>query len=257
MKIALLVITCDKYSDLWPIFIGQFNKNWEECPFDKYFITNQKETSSSHFKAIKVGINETWSSGLYKALELLKQNYEYVFVTLEDSILLEKVNNDVFLKISNIFINENGNYLKFITKPKFDIYHNNYYGIISPNSLYRPTCVYSLWKICVLQDLLKIDENAWEFERFGSVRSDSYDKFYVVYDNFFKISNTIIKGLWVRKEKKKMLKLGYEISRERKTMNLFKTLLLYFKTFNFKAFNILIPWKYRRAIVFFIKHHDS
>ena len=39
-KIAFVVLTCDKYSDLWPMYIHFFEKNWQDCPYDRYFVTN-------------------------------------------------------------------------------------------------------------------------------------------------------------------------------------------------------------------------
>ena len=46
---ALLVLSCDEYSDLWNIFIKQFAVNWPDCPLDKYFVTNHKHIDSVLF----------------------------------------------------------------------------------------------------------------------------------------------------------------------------------------------------------------
>jgi len=41
-KIAVLVVSCDKYADLWPPFFQLFLRFWPECPFSVYLISNQK-----------------------------------------------------------------------------------------------------------------------------------------------------------------------------------------------------------------------
>lgn len=252
-NIAFLVLSCDKYSDLWPIFIEQFERNWPNCPFDKYISSNFLSANSETFNDIKIGKDYSWSDGVIKTLNALKNRYKYVLITLEDLILMEKVDDVEFRKIVQEFIMLDGNYLKFIRKPKPTNYFNNYFGEIKPCSLYRPTSVYALWKIDTLLELLKETENAWEFERFGSFRSDKYDGFYVVYKDFFKISNTIVKGKWVPNEKKKIKNLGYEIGNTRKELSTVHSFKLRIHSYVFNLFTSFIPWKYRRPIVFNIK----
>lgn len=252
-EIALVVLSCDNYSDLWPLFISQFEKNWPDCPFDKFISTNFLSTNSNSFDDIKIGKDDSWSDSVIKTLNILKNKYEYALITLEDLILTDKVNNDELLSMITEFMQVKGNYLKFISKPKPTHKFNNYFGEIKAGSLYRPTCVYALWKIDTLLQILKEKENAWEFERFGSIRSDEYNGFYVVYEDFFKVSNTIIKGKWVPKEKKKLKNLNYSIDDSRKTLSKIEVVKLNINSLIFKLFTNFVPWQYRRSIIFKIK----
>lgn len=252
-KTALVILSCDNYSDLWPIFFKQFEENWSDCPYDKYISTNFLNADSQSFKGIKIGKDNSWSDGVIKTLNTLKGKYEYALITLEDLMLVEKVNTDIFNIIVSEFFKSDGNYLKFISKPKPTNKFNSYFGEIKPGSLYRPTCVYALWKIETLLELLREEENAWEFERFGAVRSDSYDGFYVVYQDFFKVLNTVVKGKWVPKERGIIKELGYDINDSRETLSKIEGLHLTFKTYLFKLFTNIIPWQYRRKINFNIK----
>ncbi|GAP67736.1 hypothetical protein BA6E_101180 [Bacteroidales bacterium 6E] len=254
---ALVVLSCDNYSDLWPLFISQFEKEWPNCQYDKFITSNFLDVQSSTFKCLKVGKDNSWSDGVIKALNILKNNYEYALVTLEDLILTEKVNNDLFQSMVSEFIKLNGNYLKFIRKPRPTNYFNEYFGEIQPGSLYRPTCVYALWKIDTLLMIIREEENAWEFERFGSIRSDKYPNFFVVYQDFFKVSNTVVKGSWVPKEKRKFEKLNYTISPDRKTLSYNESVRLKLSTFVFNLFTSICPWKFRRTIVFKLKGYAS
>lgn len=262
-SIALIVLTCDSYSDLWPMFVHFSDKYWPDCPYDKYFITNNESIPTSSFEFIKIGNDESWSDGLLKAIEILKTKYDYLLITLEDSPIIEKVNQIKLNSITESFFAVDGNFLSLFTqanmgKPTSSF--NNYFGIIDKGSLYRPTCVYSLWKISVLEDLLVREENAWEFERFGSVRSDKYDGFYMTYKNFFKMSNTVIKGKWQKSEYRKIIKLGFNPNiKERKIFNTKEELFNKLYSFIFKIFYFYLPisFKLKRKIVFFIKGYKA
>jgi hypothetical protein len=256
---ALIVLTCDNYSDLWPMFIEFSEKYWPDCPYDKYFITNNKEIPESSFNSIKIGKDDSWSDGLLRAIVELKPKYDYLLITLEDSPLIDYVDQNKLNVITDAFLSAKGNFLSLFTqhnmgKPtrKF----NEYFGIIDKGSLYRPTCVYSLWKISVLEDLLIREENAWDFERYGSVRSDKYDDFFMVYNNFFIMSNTVIKGKWLRSEYKKIKKLGYKPNIiDRELMSMKEEFFLKTYTLIFIILNkyVPIPWKIRRRVIFKLK----
>jgi len=82
-SIAFLVLTCDKYADLWPMYFHFFNKNWPDCPYKKYFVTNHKSISESNFECIKIGNDESWSDNLTKALSVLKTKFEYLMITFK------------------------------------------------------------------------------------------------------------------------------------------------------------------------------
>jgi hypothetical protein len=161
------------------------------------------------------------------------------------------------------FLSVDGNFLSLFTQGNMgrpNMKFNNFFGIIDKGSLYRPTCVYSFWKISVLEDLLVREENAWEFERFGSVRSDKYDGFYMTYKNFFKMSNTVIKGKWQRSEYKKIISLGFSPDlKSRKIFSIKEELFhkLYSFTFKLFIFYLPIPNKFRRKLIFFIRGYKS
>ncbi len=256
-KTALVALSCDNYSDLWPIFIKQFQDNWADCPFDKYISSNQMEYENEEFSFIKIGKDNSWSDGVIKTLNLLKESYDYALVTLEDLMLYKKVDTQTFLSMCNEFFDADGNYIKFIKKPSPTKKFNQDFGEIEPGSLYRPTCVYALWKIDVLLDLLREEENAWQFERYGAVRSEKYAGFYVVYKDFFSVLNTVVKGRWVPVELKKLTRLGHNLIPEREVMGSFAALKLYTYALLYRLSYNFIPWKMRKKLVFAIKKIKS
>ena len=216
-KVALLVLSFDGYDDLWNMTIELFNKNWPDCEFDKYLMTNYKEYIDNNqrpFKTLKIGQDCSWSKNLIKALDKL-YNYEYVFLFMDDGFLINKIDNKLILKIFHSFKNSNGKFLSYLNEPKSNKKYNEYFGEISRHSPYRVTATSALWKIEFLKNFLDEKEDAWMFEKLGSRRSEKYESgFYSVYKNHFHFIHGIIKGLWLPDAHKKLSAMGYNLSKK-------------------------------------------
>ncbi|MDR1773274.1 MAG: hypothetical protein LBR30_00135 [Clostridioides sp.] len=172
-----------------------FLKNWPDCPYDKFLITNHINFKNQHFQTIIIGNDESWSKTLFKAINILERTYNCVIIALEDLPIIKKINQEQVHFVINSFFDVNGNYLNLVNRPKPMSYFNRSFGLVEKGSLYRPSCVYSLWNINILKSLIEIDENAWEFERYGAERSDIYGGFYTVYKGLFNIINTVSKDV--------------------------------------------------------------
>ena len=109
-KIAVLVISCDKYSDLWDPCIRIFNKYWPDCPYDNFIIANIKSFELWGFKNIIVGDDKSWSQGLKSALDKLKLDHDYVYTQLEDYYFIERIDNQYTIDMFTTFTNMNGNF---------------------------------------------------------------------------------------------------------------------------------------------------
>ena len=207
-KIALLVLSCDKYSDLWKSYAELLNRFWPDCPYDKYLASNTIEFNSQGFKPILMGPDVTWSYGVKIALAQLKDNYDYVFTTLEDCPLVVKVDNDYVVKAFESFTEDDGNFLRtyMVVKPKIKPI-NQYYGEVENHTPYRQTCAYAVWKIKTLYEILDEKESAWDFERIGVKRGFNYGKFFCLYKNQFKLINLVIKGKLLRASYRKLKEL--------------------------------------------------
>mgnify|MGYP001261052530 CR=1 FL=1 len=184
-KVSILVLSCDKYKDLWPIFDFFFKKNWENSYLKKYFLSNNEKNVPKGFKSISVGKDISWSNNLDLALNDI--DTPYVFLLLDDAFINNKIDNEKLEKIFSDFEDNKGNYLKFISQPKSPYKTKSpFFNELPKGSLYRSTAVFAIWKVNVLKKILKSDENAWEFEEFGSIRSDNFSNFFVVNNDFFK-----------------------------------------------------------------------
>ncbi len=243
--IAFVVLSCDKYSELWDSLSSTLLKNWPECPYDKYLVTNFLDYDSAYFKTLKVGIDVSWSSNILVALSCLKTTYKYVLVTLDDLFLDKSVNTVTLSMIINLFLDLDGNYLSLIQIPKFTKKHNRYFGEIEPGALYRPTCVFALWKLSILEELIIPSENAWEFERNASLRSNKFNKFYSVYKSIFIYKNIVVRGKILRKEGK-YFKLTN--CKQLNIMSIKESFAFQLRHFIFKTVLLVIPWKLQRNL---------
>jgi hypothetical protein len=239
-KTAFLIISCDTYSGLWETHFRCLDKQWPDCPFSKYLLTNHLDSGRPEIQAIKTGEDQGWSANLKKALDILRPDYEYVLVTFDDLLLIETVNNHLLNKVLESFFNLDGQFLQLIkwhNKPKRV---NDLLGLIEPDSLYRPNCVYALWKIDILNQLLIPEETAWEFERNGSARSNRFDGFYVVLQDIFQYRNIVIRGKIVPKDARDFNLSHLPNLKVMSSANLLRFRLRYW---SFKLFLLLVPRK--------------
>lgn len=251
--ICLLVLTCDKYSDLWDSFTELFNRNWPDCPYDKYILTNEKQYHYYGFNSIPIGEDITWSYNLIKVLKILENKYKYIYITLEDTPIIEKVDNQYFQRIINSFIKIDGNFLRLLNAVKYPITrYNNFFGEIINFTPYRQSSACCVWKISLLLELLNEDESAWEFEKVGIIRGFKYDNFYNVYQSPFKILNIVIKGKLHKSSYKILQKHLPNIEIKRPFLSFFENLKLRITFFQLIIFFRLVPAKYQWKIYRFI-----
>ena len=221
-RIAVLIISCDNYSDLWSTCSKMFDLNWADCPYDKFILTNNKEYDDNIFLSLSVGTDLDWSSSLRRALHLLEnKGYEYVFTMVEDYFFDQKIVTSDFIKVADSFTALKGDFLRMHTviNPRIVEMVNLHFGKVQNNIPYRQTCAFSLWRIEVLNSLLLDGENAWEFEKVGVRRGFEFEGFYSVSRNSFKTINLVIKGKIVPSELKKVKKYFPELIFKRPEMS--------------------------------------
>jgi len=250
-KFAVLVVSCDKYSDLWNPFFKSFLKFWPDCPFDIYLLNNHNCINISRVKNISVGEDISWSDNLHKGVNKLKE--DYIFLFLEDLFLIDFVETNKVLKISKWILESNANYVRInpsAVKP--DKKFNELVGIVSKGTIYRTSTVLSVWKKDILLNLLKAGESAWDFEIYGSLRSDIYDGFYATWGEYFSIINAIIKGKWQRKAIRKLNSIGIEIDLNKREIMTFEETIKYYFSRKRSGLLKLFPARYRRKLKEFV-----
>lgn len=198
ISLAMLVLSCDKYADLWNGFFYQFQKYFNlEIPV--YFASNKK-TPKTNFplKIILTGNEVSWGSNLKKILEQL--NEKYIFITLEDLYLDSNFSNELFNEVIN-----------FISSAPVAVKHLKYSGVIYgkqmvskhisklPSGLPYRVTLCGIWDREYLLSIIEDDENPWQFEVNGSARNASSEGYYSLNIPICKTVNMVEKGTWIKK----------------------------------------------------------
>ncbi len=251
---AVLVASCDNYSDVWSVFFELYHRFWPDNPLNTYLLTNFLEPNYKDVQILNIGEDISWSDNLLSALQRISE--EYIFLFIEDLLLIDFVRTTSFEKHLSWAIEHHVNYLRFNPSTAPNIALNNEIGIVSPHSVYRTSVVASLWKKEVLEALLKKGENAWEFEHHGAVRSDRYNEFYSTYSEHFPVVNSIIKRVWERSAIKKLQRLGININpKARKVMTISEGIVWKCKLLRSKIFSYA-PHRFRRSIKRFFQRDN-
>ena len=193
---AILILSCDKFYDVWNPLTYSFHRYWADCPFDIYLMSNFKVFEDSLIKNIRVGRDLSWSANLLNALENLP--HKYIILWLDDVFLADKVTTlDVIGDLEWFYKNE----IEYLRLRNTDVRlfrGNQGYERIKEDAPYRTSIFATVWNKDVLSKILIKEENAWQFELRGSIRSKKYNHFYSVRHSRFKYIHGVQKGVWIR-----------------------------------------------------------
>ncbi len=200
-NIAFVVVSCDKYKDLWPAFFKSFFKYWDNCSLDVFLISNFENYNDPKVKPLQIGEDKDYSSNLVQAISKIEQ--QWIFLWLEDCMFSKRIDNEIVTDILQSAIQRpNLGYIK-LSNDYPSAYHcisGLPFGTIPKGVKYRSAIGMSLYRKDVLLKLLEPGKNAWELDK--SDFSDNLTQdFYalshkLVNKPIFPYVNTVIKGKW-------------------------------------------------------------
>lgn len=216
ISFSILVNTCDKFEDCWEPFFKLFSFYWPDYKGKIYLNTEYKTYEYGNLDIISIKSCEikqdahkiTWSECLKRSLEAIDS--EIVLYMQDDYFLKDTVKSDLVEMYSGLMTENKEIDCLHLTdqaviaaekSKKF----NGLYTVAS-NQNYLISCQAALWRKKTLLSYLRVYENAWQFEEFGSQRAAKQKhNFYVVDRNFVKfnkyeiipyIFTGIIQGRW-------------------------------------------------------------
>lgn len=252
ISLAMLVLSCDKYADLWNGFFYQFQKYFNlEIPV--YFASNKKTPKTNYpLKIILTGDEVSWGSNLKKILKQI--NEKYIFITLEDLYLDSKFSIELFNEIIN-----------FISLSPDNVKHLKCSGVICgkqmvsdhisklPNGFPYRVTLCGLWDREYLLSFIEDDENPWQFEVNGSARDANSEGYYSLCRPICKSVNMVEKGTWIKRSVKWALLNGIPINQNTRFFkSWYQEIFFEIKRVYFN-FIIRIDITIRKKIVDFIK----
>lgn len=203
--ICIVVLSCDKYSDLWPSFFELFFRFWPGCPFPIYLYSNRKTFCDPRVKSILSGDDPDWSTSIKVCLEQI--GHRHVWMFFDDVMIDQPVDEAKISRLVDFVGREDPAYLRFRRFPRPEERLDRDFGRCVESSLYR-TSVFAIWRREVLVELLRSGESAWTFEHESVGRSRRFHDFYGVYDEYFSYIHGVEKGVWIRAAVTALRRLG-------------------------------------------------
>lgn len=240
---AVLVLSCDKYSDIWPTFFKCFRENFPAGDWPVYLGSNIKKCHEPGVITILSGSDPDWSTSYKRILEQIPQ--KKLFVVLEDLFLSSKVECSVLTSLVNFMSEKDANHIRYWANPAPDLPTDNpLIGECAKGAPYRST-VCGFWDRDYLLGLLLEGESPWNFEIMGSYRTSYSDGFYATNSSLCDYKNLIEKGRWIPASVDWANRNGISLALEARPMLMGGNQLI--SRLQMSVFKIMmnIPWKYR------------
>ena len=201
-SVAVLVGSCDSYSDIWRYFFYFVDIHWKDCPYQFYLLTEEysydwTSPSGSELKVIHTKKGSPWSERILVALNEIKEDY-IVFI-LDDSFILDPVRQHI-IDMCKCEMDRD----KLIGCFHFEEYLSNPYHMNSERYGFRQmdkrenflaSAYVTLWRKSFLMKILRRKENPWQFELYATERCRHYkEKIFVLGENEPSVIHYYIKG---------------------------------------------------------------
>ena len=211
---ALLVVSFDRYSDLWPLWFHYFFKYWPDCPYKVYLGSTSKTFDDARVTPLAIGEDRDYSSNLLRMLEGIPE--EWVLVWLDDLLVTRRVDDAHLQEQVGEAQAQNAAYMKPIDWPPLaHATGGAELAPLPPGIRYRISLTVALWQKRVLQQILRPGESAWQIERDGSARTSAIGQPFLSLTTRsrsrapLQIVNGVIKGQWTRRAARMLRRDGF------------------------------------------------
>lgn len=176
-NMTMLILSCDKFSDLWDGHIKLLEQNWPDRDMETIIVTDAPtEKSYPDIQIINAGSDVEWSDRLAFALKQVKT--DYVFITLDDYFLIKKVDDKSIVDLMNMMEKEKIDYVRLFPRPKQATCEEllGYPQIrkVDISRTYSVNLYSALWKKAFIESTVRMPKNAWQFEVFLHKRAEEY-----------------------------------------------------------------------------------
>jgi hypothetical protein len=215
-KVAFVILSCDRYRDLWGPCIQQLYRYWQSLPFQVYLTANRIRCDDPRVITLLSGDDPDWSTSFRLALQQL--NHPFVFLWFDDAFIDSPVDSSTILRHLTWAIEHDTDYLRLRGAPRPNRRVAENIGRLYEGMPYRTTCFSAIWKRTTLLALLSDGESAADFEMRGTIRSYRYPSFYGVYRSPLSYIHGVIKGTWLRSSFHRLKAMGATLEQGRAVM---------------------------------------
>lgn len=240
---AILVVSCDDYSDLWNDFFKLMYKFWDTHDYPVYLVNNVMNAKFDNVLTINTCEEDQWSTRTRKALESI--NEKYICLLLEDFFIGDTVDNKAITDIVEQMYTEGLLYYKLnsFSRIRTQLYNSSTYQRTIPNDLdYGISLQAAIWeKNFLLQLIGQEDYNAWRFEinlleNSTCLTDEIISK--CIYDdrNILNIVHGVVQGKFLPTAIRHFLKLGIHINTNSRPIMTKKEYFFYISKLSSKSF---------------------
>ena len=199
MSVAVLVLSCDKYSPYWAGWHHHWAKHWKVRDVPVYFATEAKQVPEwPGVSPIYVGRDMTWSGCLLMALSKIKA--DTVFFSLEDYWPTMDMGQDLWDELYQEYT-DRGLFCLRCSHP-CPYYKLDQDGRMLSTSQYLVSCQTSFWHKKFLESVIEKSESPWQFELDGTERVRAADLSpYVAFHPLPWYAHVCVRGKFVEKFK--------------------------------------------------------
>lgn len=194
MDYAILVNSCDAYKDIWPFFFFLLRKNWNDQNIPAVYLNTETEKYSSDDIDVNV-INcgdkaMPWGRRLISALRSI--NTDYVLMMLEDFYYESPIRVDVINECVEK-MKKDDRILSFQLVPASEVYRKEVkpenhcksgFALRERKATYTFIAGPTLWRKSDLIALVRKSDSPWDFEWYGSLRTQLYGKKIYCWESF-------------------------------------------------------------------------
>lgn len=164
---AIFVLSCDKYNDVWDEFFNLKDRYWADCNFQWYVVTESLKCQRDGVQTINY--NGNWSTRFRNAVKFIDAKYICTF--LDDYFITDVVDNNRinqlldFIEENKVsFLNMDDGFNHIQKTPNLEHY-NDEMLVIPPHQEYGVDTAGAIWdKQYLLEKLGDGDYSAWQFE---------------------------------------------------------------------------------------------
>ena len=181
-EMAVVIMSCDAFSDVWAPFFALFKRFWPECPYKVYLISENKEAKNFACNTILAGMGKNWSDRLIYGLQQIEE--KYILFLQEDYFLNKPVNASIISEIIALCEKHSLVNVRLYPAITSELKQTNFtLGKIDKEKEKYIVCTQaSIWRREFLLRLVIPNESVWDFERNATKRSmDMVEDFYSVF----------------------------------------------------------------------------
>ncbi len=170
-SLAILIATCDAYSDAWLPFFQLFEKFWGDCPYPVYMMTSGTPLPNPKAIPLTTGARQDWSGCLIQSLAQIP--HSHVLLLLEDYFITKPVTQAEIARLFATAVADDWDCLRLFPFPEGSApsARNPEFTTVAPDAPYAVCTQAAIWKRNFLSSMAVAGETGWEFEIHGSQRA--------------------------------------------------------------------------------------